>query len=223
MMSDGRTSAEEIFNTNQNRAAERLIVLILIPRRIYTPITVYWGYARDARIHWFELKPTVKKRASKMRRPNIISPLVVLFGLSLGATAGFAEGTANLDARLGIDAQTAVLVDIIAPDESMLICSSDDGSADGAMGQATPDLLTNPERGGFEILVFKPSPMRIRCLSDRQGDCPGDERCIERRTGLLFEGDGTDEGECGLPPAAPHNRFAGIEHEAQGGQRVGFV
>ena len=81
----------------------------------------------------------------------------------------------------------------------MLICSSDDGSADGAMGQATPDLLTNPERGGFEILVFKPSPMRIRCLSDRQGDCPGDERCIERRTGLLFEGDGTDEGECGLP------------------------
>ncbi|MGC6417399.1 MAG: hypothetical protein ACON3Z_09775 [Bradymonadia bacterium] len=132
-----------------------------------------------------------------MRRPNIISTFVAFFGLLLAASAGLAEGTADLDARLSIDAQMTILVDIVAPDESMLICSSDDGSADGAMDQGTTDTLTNPERGGFEILVFKPDP--IRCLSDRQGDCPRDERCIERRTGLPFEGDGTDEGECGLP------------------------
>ena len=110
------------------------------------------------------------------------------------------EGTRQLGATQGLEAQALLGVDIVAAGETIRVCSSDDGLQEPPVGEEPLDLepgaanpLEPPERVGRELLVYRPDS--VRC--GPAVACPMGQLCYQRRQGVpVAEG---EDGRCAIP------------------------
>ncbi len=110
------------------------------------------------------------------------------------------EGTPQLGATQGLEAQALVGVDVVAAGETIRVCSSDDGLQEPPVGEESvdadpgePNPLDPPQRAGRELLVYRPDS--VRC--GPEVDCPMGQLCYRRRQGVPVAED--EEGRCAIP------------------------